>query len=224
MEDEYTINVTPGYRSSRFGKQELRDIVVSMVVLAIAFSILYRSSAITIYLKYHLGPELMWVGLFLTSLLLVTFSFLLHELAHRSVARRYGMKSEYQMFPAGLVVTLITSMFGFLFAAPGAVYIQGYPDRRANGVISAAGPMVNIVLAIVGIVGCFAFNYTGLALFFYLFTTLNAFLAFFNLLPIPPLDGSKIFMWDKSVYIGMMLVALVILVYVLKFMTVYWAF
>ena len=41
---------------------------------------------------------------------------------------------------------------------------------------------------------------------FFLLGYMNAFLALFNMLPIPPLDGSKIYKWNPAVYI-MMLVA-----------------
>jgi len=38
----------------------------------------------------------------------------------------------------------------------------------------------------------------------------NGILAVFNLLPIPPLDGSKIFYWDKSIYVIAMALAITV--------------
>jgi len=43
---------------------------------------------------------------------------------------------------------LLFSLFGFIIAAPGAVFIRGMITRERNGKISLAGPMTNIVLAI----------------------------------------------------------------------------
>lgn len=213
MTDTYTIDGTWDVKRSRFSRVELRDIVISMVVLSIAFAILYRNNSIMDYLEYHLGKVAAWVALFATCLVLVFFSFLLHELGHKFTAQNYGMRSEFRMSPMGLVITLLTSMFGFLFAAPGAVVVQGYPDKEANGKISLAGPVVNIALSAVGIAGCLLTNYSSAVLFFSMFAYLNAFLAFFNLLPIPPLDGSKIWKWNAVVYVVVIVIAVAELAY-----------
>ena len=218
MQDEYTINVTPGRKSSRFSQRELGDIAVAMVVLSIAFMILYRNSQYAGYLTDEFGSGIMWVLLFVTCLGLVFFSFLLHEFGHKFTAQNFGMRSEFRMYPLGLVITLVSSFMGFLFAAPGAVVIAGYPDKRENGIISIAGPAVNIVLAAIGIAGCFAFNHTPLVFIFLMLANLNAFLALFNLLPIPPLDGSKIWNWNLGVYIVAIGVAALMLVYMYAWM------
>lgn len=218
MDGTYTIDVTPGVKRSRFSRRELNDIAISMVVLALAFMILYRGNAVMTYLRYHLGDTMCWVALFVTCLILVFFSFLLHELGHKFTAQRYGMWSEFRMFPAGLVITLLSSFMGFLFAAPGAVVIQGYADKEANGRISIAGPIVNIVLAAIGIVGCLLTNYSSAVLFFSMFASLNAFLALFNLLPIPPLDGSKIASWNIPVYVVTFAIAALEVAYIFLWM------
>lgn len=201
-----------------FSRRELRDIAISMVVLAAAFMILYRDDAIMSYLSYHLGDTLSWVALFCVCFVLVFLSFLLHELGHKFAAQGFGMWSEFRMFPMGLLLTLVSSAFGFLFAAPGAVVIQGRATKEENGKIGIAGPVVNIVLAAVGIAGCLLTNYSAAVLFFSMFAYLNAFLAVFNLLPIPPLDGSKIWKWSVPVYIFAFAVAVLELAYLFLWM------
>lgn len=201
MQEEYTINVTPGYRQSRFSKRELGDIAIAVIVLSLALTILYKRGFVLDYLAYEFGSTAKWIVLFGMCLLLVVFSFLLHEFGHKFTAQNFGMRSEFRIFPAGLFITLLTSVLGFLFAAPGAVYIEGNPTRKENGIVSIAGPAVNILLALVGIAGCLAFNGEGIVVFFLLLANFNAFLALFNLLPIPPLDGSKIWGWSMPVYI-----------------------
>lgn len=229
MEDEYVI-VNPGYGKPKFSRTELRDIAVSMVVLAVAFVILYRNSTMSWYLDYTLGGAAMWVALFAICLVLVVFSFLLHEFGHKFMAQRFGMWSEYRMYPMGLALTLITSCIGFLFAAPGAVMISGSMDDRRNGKISIAGPVVNIVLAAVGIAvtayigistgGTISVNdwQTPMFLVAMLLASLNSFLALFNLLPIPPLDGSKIFRWNKAIWAVAIVIAAVELAYLYLWM------
>ena len=219
MQEEYTINVTPGYRQSRFSKRELGDIAIAVIVLSLALTILYKRGAIITYLGDEFGSAAKWIVLFGICLLLVVFSFLLHEFGHKFTAQNFGMRSEFRIFPTGLFITLLTSVLGFLFAAPGAVYIEGNPTRKENGIISIAGPAVNILLTLVGIAGCLAFNGGGVVvIFFYLLAYLNAFLAVFNLLPIPPLDGSKIWGWSMPVYIVAIAMAALELAYLYLWM------
>ena len=219
MQEEYTINVTPGYRQSRFSKRELGDIAIAVIVLSLALTILYKRGTIIDYLGGEFGSVAKWIVLFGMCLLLVVFSFLLHEFGHKFTAQNFGMRSEFRIFPAGLFITLLTSVLGFLFAAPGAVYIEGNPTRKENGIISIAGPAVNILLVLVGIAGCLAFNGGGVVvIFFYLLAYLNAFLALFNLLPIPPLDGSKIWGWSMPVYIAAIAMAALEMAYLYLWM------
>lgn len=204
MDDDYydgLQRVNPGYGKPRFSKTEIRDILISILALGIAFTLLYRNNQSFLYFfSVTLGESLKYVGLFALCLALVVVSFLFHEFGHKFVAQKHGLWSEFRMWPAGLFLTILTSLFGFLFAAPGAVMIYGNMDKATNGKISIAGPAVNVVMAFIGIIGCFLFNNTGWVIFFYMLAHLNAFLAIFNLLPIPPLDGSKILPWNIVIW------------------------
>ena len=111
-----------------------------------------------------------------------------------------------------LVLCLIMSVVGFLFAAPGAVYIRGYITDEMNGKISAAGPAVNIVISAIALVLWLLIPNGLAASLFFLLGYMNAFLAIFNLLPIPPLDGSKIFKWEPAIYILMIVLAAILLI------------
>ena len=100
------------------------------------------------------------------------------------------------------------SFLGFIFAAPGAVMINGHVNRERNGKISVAGPLVNIVLAVI---------FLGLTLigFVNMFTQygllINAWLAAFNMIPFWNLDGKKILRWDKKVYFSVLFGAVALL-------------
>ncbi len=174
-----------------------------MLVLAAAFTIIYARANTRFFSDDIVFNSLMW---FLTSLVIVSVCFLLHELGHKYVAQRMGAWAEYRMFPQGLLLALLMSLFGFLFAAPGAVVIAGYVDEKRNGQISMAGPLVNLVLGAVFIVLLY-FTTGRLNSIIYLLAHFNVFLALFNLLPIPPLDGSKIYKWSMPVYIAMIVSA-----------------
>jgi Zn-dependent protease len=179
-------------------KGELTDIVVSVLAISIAFCI--RGLLIGV------PPD---ASIFPIVLVTVGLGFVLHELAHRFVAKMYGAVAFYRGWQSGLMLMLFTSLFGFIFAAPGAVYIYSpYLTRRQNGIISLAGPLTNFLLAIlfllVGVmIGIEVNSATGdtLAEQFLVFGfETNIWLGFFNMIPIPPLDGSKVMSWNFTAW------------------------
>jgi len=109
------------------------------------------------------------------------------------------------MWPMGLMVALGFSLFGFVFAALGAVMI--YPRSTAGetatlrrekvGLISLAGPATNIALAVL----FQALDFIEPGLLFTLGARINTWLALFNLIPFGPLDGAKIFWWNKGIWV-----------------------
>lgn len=170
--------------------RELFDIAVSWFTISLAFFILLNG-------KYS---SLSSVETFLASLVVVGAGFVLHELAHKYVAIHYGAKAGFRMWPFGLVFALLSAFLGFIFAAPGAVYIYGNIDTKQNGIISLAGPLTNVLLAFL-----FAFLFLGsgsivLQAIGSLGITVNLFLALFNMLPLFILDGSKVFKWNPAVW------------------------
>ena len=179
--------------------RELRDLVVSALVLALSFGIVLSGGFGAFQRPSALALA---VG---TALVAVSLGFIFHELAHRLVARRYNCFAEYVMWPMGLLVALGFSFFGFVFAAPGAVMIHPRPTAwgtagltcRKVGLISLAGPGTNIGLAVVFL----ALNAVQPTLLFTLGAYINTWLALFNLIPFGPLDGAKIFRWNKGLWL-----------------------
>ena len=165
-------------------RTELIDILKAFFALSLAFTILLGG----------LGEN--FVNVFLIAALTVGIAFLFHELAHRAVARKYGLHAEFRAFDLGLVIAIVMSFFGFIFAAPGAVMIRGYARREKIGKIAAAGPATNIVLAIIFLFFSFFFSASIIKYGFFI----NSFLAFFNLLPFAMFDGAKVFYWNRKVF------------------------
>jgi Zn-dependent protease len=100
-------------------------------------------------------------------------------------------------------------LFGFVFAAPGAVVISPFrlhghgDERRDVFFISAAGPLTNIAFAAAGAALMTALQ----SEIWRFFAFINAWLAFFNLLPIPPLDGSKMIRTNPVLWLPVIAVA-----------------
>ena len=200
--------INMNYGMPTFSRIELRDIAIAVAVLTASFTIIF-SRRWKLFSADALQNTLWWI---LVSFILVMSSFILHELAHKFTAQRFGAWSEFRMYPAGLILCLVMSVVGFLFAAPGAVYIRGYITDEMNGKIGAAGPAVNIGISAIALALWMVIPNGLSASIFFLLGYMNAFLAIFNMLPIPPLDGSKIYKWNPAVYIAMIVMAAVLLI------------
>jgi Zn-dependent protease len=141
-------------------------------------------------------------------------AFTIHELAHAVTADRLGDPTPRRMGritlnplahldPVGTVMLLIS---GFGWAKPVMVQpmnLKGNP-RTSMAIVAAAGPISNLIMAVLfalpvrfGLVGL-SFGSNGilptLDSLFFEFIWINLILMFFNLIPVPPLDGSKILM------------------------------
>lgn len=180
----YTIT----YKKSNFSKKELEDILISVVVLSLALFFIIARSGYRLSIASSLG----------ISFLMVLTAFLLHEMSHKFTAIKYGAWSEFRMWPMGLVLTIITGLIGFLFALPGAVYFSTYRNPIREGKIALAGPTTNLIIG-TALIPVFFFVAMPasfrIAVQFLIY--INIWLGAFNLIPFPPLDGSKVYAWDK---------------------------
>ncbi len=155
----------------------------------------------------------------LTSFLAVASGFVLHELAHKIAAQRYGHWAEFRAQFGGLGISLlVAAFFKLLFAAPGAVVIYGRVTPRENGIISIVGPGVNLIIAAAaGTVSLLTqgTNPAPLPTTFYVIAFVNALLAVFNLVPLGPLDGRKVLAWNKGAYAGALGTAIAMFIFVI---------
>ena len=158
---------------------------------------------------------LIWFGTLVAAVIL-------HEVSHGVVARWFGDRTAADagrltlnpvphIDPLG---SIVLPMLGAIFAQPVVAWAKPVPvnpsqmrhPRRAMFVVSLAGPVTNLLLMLVSALAARAlfdptsvrpgFGLSGLPLaiqILYVFALVNLFLAIFNLLPIPPLDGSAIF-------------------------------
>ena len=193
---------------------ELKQIIVADVVLILAFSLTVSGGI------FGLGSRSSFVSNFLLFIpiaaLAVTLSFVLHELMHKFAAQHYGAIAGFRTSPTGLMITLVTGAMGFLLGIPGATMIYAsHFTKRENGIVSLAGPLTNFVVFIVFVSLFYMYNPAAGS---YLYTTLtftifvSILLAFFNMLPIPPLDGSKVLAWSKPIYFAVLAVVFVLMI------------
>ncbi|MBV0923134.1 metalloprotease [Halomicroarcula limicola] len=186
-----------------FSRQELRDLLVAWLALGLAFTLLlqpqFRSALLGRVGDLTLASV---ISTLVVSLLTVGVGFLLHELAHKVVAVRFGQVAAFRADYRMLGFAIVGALVGFLFAAPGAVVHRGRISAKENGLIALAGPVTNLLLALVFLVPFLLLVGTdgfltdlasrGLQI--------NLLLAGFNMLPFGPLDGRKVRAWSNVVF------------------------
>ena len=181
-----------------FTKTELRDLMIAFIVLIFCFSI--ATAGFDLHGIISCLPIVV---------IAVVIGSLWHELGHKFMAMRYGCQAEFKLWPLGLLIAVVTSFFGFVFASPGSCRIEGDNlDDEIGGIISVAGPIANMALALIFLlIGVFAYPFSVHSNFFnliYLIGTVgfsvNSFLAVFNLLPLYTLDGTKVLKWSFKIW------------------------
>lgn len=136
-----------------------------------------------------------------------------HELAHAWVSdklgdptpRREGRLSLNPLAHLDLMGTLLMILTGFGWAKPVAINPMYYKNRKKGMALTAAagpianfimaflavfiGSMISVVCSVLGFGGVFARAVNGIM---FIFAQRNLCFMVFNLIPIPPLDGSKV--------------------------------
>lgn len=184
---------------------ELFDLLISWAALTLAFGA-----------NYVIQRNIVGLGI---SGIAVATAFVFHEIAHREVARRYGLIARYKAWYVGLALALTLALATakimgepFVLAAPGAVTILSYfgpPPPQVSARIAAAGPLANIIVGVIFSIASFATGYPW-SIYLRFIGDVNLWIAFFNLIPIPPLDGSKIIRYSLTTWLALFTLALVL--------------
>jgi Zn-dependent protease len=182
-----------------FSGTEIRDLLVAWLALGVAFMMFFVGGWAGIGRIVAVGV----VPPLLVALATAGVAFLLHEVAHKVVAVHYDQVAEFRADNSMLFIAVMSSLLGFIFAAPGAVHHRGRLTPREHGHIALAGPVVNLglmvafapILFVGGLVGSPVVSLVGAR-----GVAINAFLAAFNLVPYGPLDGKTVLSWSKPVW------------------------
>ena len=141
-------------------------------------------------------------------LIAIIISLSIHEAMHAYVAHALGDTTAQDMGRLSLnpirhidplttvalpIITLLLFHVPILAARP----VPFNParvkfDEFGGALIAAAGPLTNLLLGIIGALLLRITTVTGLANFLDIFIVINVALFIFNILPIPPLDGSRV--------------------------------
>lgn len=187
----------------KFDKKEIRDVLITVLVIGFIFS----------FKDWGAETFDLIVGLqnFLNAVLIVGAAFFVHEGAHKLIAIGKGYDSRFKSWFYGLLFSLAVAIISngdWILLAPGAVTIAvrhlhrvGHyrygPNYKDIALISYAGPVSHIFLALI----FKALLPLGLnPALVQKAIIINIWLAIFNILPIPPFDGSKVFFGHRLFY------------------------
>ena len=202
---------------------ERKDLLIAWLVLGVAFT-LAINGGLTLVTNYDKITVEALLITFVISLVTVGLAFVLHELAHKFTAMKFGYWAEFRKSTQMLIIAVVVAAItGIVFAAPGATLINTAGreiTKKENGIISIAGPMINLILIIpfliIMIIG-FLMSPMSIDLMtlpgflFYLGMIgfqVNAMIAFFNMLPFGPLDGKKILRWNPVIFVVVIAITL----------------
>jgi len=145
-------------------------------------------------------------GMFVILAAVLLYSVILHEVAHGWVAHLFGddtalyygrltLNPVSHLDPIG---TLMLFLVGFGWAKPVPVNYAKFSNTRFGlFCVALAGCLTNIIIAIIALI-LLQFNFINanslLSTMLPIVVRINIILGSFNLIPIPPLDGSKILM------------------------------
>ena len=170
-----------------FSKTEIEHLTQATIAFAIALGLMFSGG-----LMGALGDTSKFILFSFIGLVTFTPGFLVHEIAHKVQARKYGCWAEFRASPGGLRLGLIVAaLFGIVFMAPGAVMVAGNTSREQFGKIALAGPVSNVALWCIGLAFAVTVGspniYFDLFIFYWMMA--NGILGALNMLPFGPLDG-----------------------------------
>ena len=190
-------------RYYKFTPSELKGLVISIIV--VAFIISFNDWGVGSVFDAKAG-----LLNFFNAILIVALSFLVHLSAQRVWALATGYRHEFQMWGIGLGVALVLSFITngrAWLIIPGGFIVHHLAGHRlgwfryginywAIGLIAFVGPLASIAFAAVfkSISGFVSNSLIQKMIIF------NVLYAVFSMLPVPPLDGSKIYFGGRMLY------------------------
>ena len=181
-----------------FSKTEIEHLTQATLAFTLALAFMFTGGVMG-----ALANTTAFVIYAVLALLTFTPGFLIHEIAHKIQARKYGCWAEFRASPSGLRFgVLLAALVGIVFMAPGAVMVAGNTTKEQFGKVALAGPVSNVVLWMIGLLCAVTVGGSDVILdeliFYWMWA--NGILGALNMLPFGPLDGKKIRTWSVPIF------------------------
>ncbi|HSB47781.1 MAG TPA: hypothetical protein VLD37_07255 [Candidatus Bilamarchaeum sp.] len=150
---------------------------------------------VSISWQYFGTDFLKWIAI---NSIICLFAAIMHELTHRAFAYAFKLKIEYRFWPAGSVLTLISSYLGNAFSIQGFLLEDIEPDvpRWKVGLMKLSAPLVSTAIMVI-----FALlNYESPSLIYQTIYSTSGLWAMAEILPFGGLDGKDIKDWSHTVW------------------------
>jgi Zn-dependent protease len=209
-------------KRSRFSRTEKRDLVISSIlVILVGISMLSGTVGLLSFISalnnliFYILVGLWWVPLTTIGLFLATF--MIHEMAHKLAAQRFGMWAEFRMTANGYYMSALAILFSIPIFGTGVVFTSGAKSMEEDGKVNLAGPFSNFLVAsILVVISLLIFLLQGPMHFLALFVLrtgiiLNAILGLFNMIPFQPFDGGTVRAWSKRIWAVQTVLLLILL-------------
>lgn len=132
---------------------------------------------------------------FIFAALITAPGIILHEFAHKFVAMFFGFDAVFKASYFGLILGIFLKVVGspLILFAPGYVIFSGGSGLQ-NSLVAFSGPFMNLLIFLIALI-ILKYGDVKKKMYYILYLTkqINLFLFIFNMLPIPPLDGYKVF-------------------------------
>ncbi|MFH1849343.1 MAG: hypothetical protein ABH879_04095 [archaeon] len=186
-----------------FTGREVSELLVTILVVTFIFGFNDGSSEIN---------ASRWLFNFFNMFLIVTLAFLVHVGVQKFIAVWTGHKAEYRMWSFGLaigVILAISSKGNLFFFLPGGILVSILPTHRLGrfryglnygtmGWIAASGPGANVLLGMFTKQVMNMFGFANPLMDQLIF--INFLIAFFTMLPVPPMDGMLLYFGTRLGY------------------------
>ena len=169
--------------------------IIHLAILTIAIGYIFSGYITDPSNRFKTIKKFNWKD-FKFALLVSAPGIVIHELGHKFAALVFGLGATFKVWFPGLGIAVFLKLINspFLIIAPGFVEISGAASPFQTMITAFAGPLINLILW--GGAALILNNARKLsrrqAVFLYLTKKINLFLFIFNMIPIPPLDGSKV--------------------------------
>ncbi|HEJ83528.1 MAG TPA: hypothetical protein ENO25_03070 [Desulfobacteraceae bacterium] len=167
----------------RLSAKEMASFLLALLGLVLAFAAAWRTNE-------SLLLDLLVILIFLGPALI------LHELGHKYAAAVQGFHSEFRVFPILMIGLAAISLTGFAFVLFGGVFLE-CEKKDVIGKVAIAGPLVNLAISLI-LIPLWWIDAPLVSFFAEATIIINSLIAAINLIPCPPLDGFKVFIWNKT--------------------------